>query len=27
MASMLALLSSLLWGTADFFGGKLTKKY
>jgi drug/metabolite transporter (DMT)-like permease len=27
MASMLALLSSLLWGTADFFGGNLTKKY
>ena len=24
---MLALLSSLLWGTADFFGGNLTKKY
>ena len=27
MASFLALFSSLLWGTADFFGGKLTKKY
>jgi drug/metabolite transporter (DMT)-like permease len=27
MASLLALLSSLLWGTADFFGGNLTKKY
>ena len=27
MATMLALLSSLLWGTADFFGGNLTKKY
>jgi drug/metabolite transporter (DMT)-like permease len=27
MASFLALFSSLLWGTADFFGGNLTKKY
>lgn len=27
MASLLALLSSALWGTADFFGGKLSKKY
>jgi uncharacterized membrane protein len=27
MASFLALFSSLLWGTADFFGGKLAKKY
>ena len=27
MASLLALLSSILWGTADFFGGKLSKKY
>jgi uncharacterized membrane protein len=24
---LLALLSSALWGTADFFGGKLSKKY
>jgi drug/metabolite transporter (DMT)-like permease len=27
MGSALALLSSALWGTADFFGGKLSKKY
>jgi len=27
MASILALLSSALWGSADFFGGKLSKKY
>jgi uncharacterized membrane protein len=27
MASVLALLSSALWGTADFYGGKLSKKY
>lgn len=27
MASLLALLSSALWGAADFFGGKLSKKY
>jgi drug/metabolite transporter (DMT)-like permease len=27
MASILALLSSALWGTADFYGGKLSKKY
>ena len=27
MVSILALLSSALWGTADFFGGKLSKKY
>jgi drug/metabolite transporter (DMT)-like permease len=27
MASLLALLSSLLWGSADFFAGKLSKKY
>jgi drug/metabolite transporter (DMT)-like permease len=27
MGSLLALLSSVLWGTADFFGGKLSKKY
>ena len=27
MSSLLALLSSALWGTADFFGGKLSKKY
>jgi drug/metabolite transporter (DMT)-like permease len=27
MATLLALLSSVLWGTADFFGGKLSKKY
>ena len=27
MGSLLALLSSALWGTADFFGGKLSKKY
>jgi drug/metabolite transporter (DMT)-like permease len=27
MGSLLALLSRALWGTADFFGGKLSKKY
>lgn len=27
MGSVLALLSSALWGAADFFGGKLSKKY
>ena len=27
MATLLALLSSLLWGTADYHGGKLSKKY
>ena len=27
MASLLALLSSALWGTADFFAGKLSKKF
>lgn len=27
MGSVLALLSSTLWGAADFFGGKLSKKY
>jgi drug/metabolite transporter (DMT)-like permease len=27
MASILALLSSALWGTADFFGGRLSKKH
>jgi drug/metabolite transporter (DMT)-like permease len=27
MAALLALLSSALWGTADFFGGKLSKKH
>ena len=27
MASLLALLSSALWGAADFFGGTLSKKY
>jgi len=27
MSSFLALFSSILWGAADFFGGKLTKKY
>jgi len=27
MASILALLSSALWGAADFFGGKLSKKH
>jgi drug/metabolite transporter (DMT)-like permease len=27
MGSLLALLSSSLWGTADFFGGKLSKQY
>jgi uncharacterized membrane protein len=27
MATLLALLSSILWGAADFFGGKLSKRY
>lgn len=27
MSAILALLSSLLWGAADFLGGNLTKKY
>ncbi len=27
MASLLALLSSILWGAADFYGGKLSKRY
>ena len=27
MASLLALLSSALWGTADFFAGRLSKKH
>jgi len=27
MASMLALLSSAMWGTADFFAGRLSKKH
>jgi uncharacterized membrane protein len=27
LSSFLALFSSVLWGTADFFGGNLTKKY
>lgn len=27
MASLLALLSSVLWGSSDFFGGYLTKKH
>jgi drug/metabolite transporter (DMT)-like permease len=27
MGSILALFSSALWGSADFFGGKLSKKY
>lgn len=27
LSSFLALFSSILWGTADFFGGNLTKKY
>jgi len=27
MASLLALFSSLLWGTSDFYGGKLSKKH
>jgi drug/metabolite transporter (DMT)-like permease len=27
MASLLALLSSFLWGSADFYGGKLAKRY
>ncbi len=27
MATLLALLSSVLWGAADFYGGKLSKKY
>ena len=27
MASLLALLSSAMWGTADFFAGRLSKKH
>jgi len=27
MATLLALLSSVLWGAADFYGGKLSKRY
>lgn len=27
MASLLALISSTLWGSADFFGGRLSKKF
>ncbi|MCX6450250.1 MAG: DMT family transporter [Actinobacteria bacterium] len=27
MASLLALLSSVLWGSSDFFGGNLSKRY
>jgi drug/metabolite transporter (DMT)-like permease len=27
MSTLLALLSSVLWGAADFFGGKLSKRY
>jgi|TARA_B110000503_G_scaffold126587_1_gene195368 drug/metabolite transporter (DMT)-like permease len=27
MVTLLALFSSLLWGTADFYGGKLSKKH
>ena len=27
MSSLLAILSSILWGGADFFGGKLSKRY
>ena len=27
MAALLALLSSVLWGAADFFGGNLAKRY
>ena len=27
MASLLAILSSILWGSADFFGGKLSKRF
>jgi len=27
MATLLALFSSLLWGTADYHGGNLSKKY
>jgi drug/metabolite transporter (DMT)-like permease len=27
MASLLALLSSALWGSADFFGGRMSKKH
>lgn len=27
MASLLALLSSILWGAADFYGGNLSKRY
>ena len=27
MASILALLSSVLWGTADYLGGNLAKRF
>jgi len=27
MASLLAILSSMLWGTSDFEGGRLSKKH
>ena len=27
MASLLALLSSALWGSADFFAGRMSKKH
>jgi len=27
MASLLAILSSILWGTSDFEGGRLSKKH
>jgi len=27
VASLLAILSSILWGSADFFGGKLSKRF
>ena len=27
MASLLALLSSAMWGTSDFFAGRLSKKH
>lgn len=27
MASILAILSSILWGTSDFEGGRLSKKH
>ncbi len=27
MASLLALVSSAMWGTADFFAGRLSKKF